>query len=547
LADAAKLDDVKAAQVQKEAATASLAAIQQKLAKAQANQQAFINKRKIENFNITKDILRLEKAANAEIAKGGVLTGNVGGKAVKTPKQKVTKDPLANEVSASADAAALAGLQGTDTAVEKIRLKYAALYESLNKDSAKAGADRAKIETQRAQFQADEAKQIGAIIVEERTRVATEIQRIENESGIKSKETRAKELAEVQKWYDDQVVKALGNSEILKTIEEGRAVQDQAINDKYNQKRIDAETKLYDKIQEITQKDFTQNTSMSAQTTARIESELQKRLKAITDHFEALKKIYKGDSLALAGLNVQQVGAVNAVTASANKAKNPTAQILAGDTKAGLQKFGAEFINTLSKINQAADKSFGAILGSLGQSLAATMNDVFLKQFQGSLKNLMDGVKVDFKQVGLSLAGILGSVVSGIAPKTSFVGQGLGGALTGAATGAVAGSVVPGIGTVVGGVIGGVVGLLGGIFGAGKARKQEALQKAQLIEQEKQTRLLERANALAYTTSIIGKRTTQGVITSIDANAFGELTAKVSGRDLVFIVDNERKAQQRGR
>lgn len=546
--DAKKLDDIRAGQIQKDAATTSLLAIQDRIAKANANQQAYINKRKVENFNITKDILRLEKLANAEMAKGGVLTGNLGGKkekAAKTPK--AVKDPLLNELEGSAQAAALAGLQGVDSAVEKVRQKYAALYAAIAAESAKKGADRVKLEAQFLQAQLNEGKEIGALIVQERARVENETQRIRNESGIKAAESRAKELAQVQKWYDDEVVKAQGNAQLLTTIEEGRTFQMEAINNKYIQKRLDAENKLFDKIQTIAQKDFTQNTSQSTKVTAQIESELQKRLKAIQDHFAELKKLYKDDALGLAALNIQQVGAVNTATAAAGKAKNPVAQIFDNEVRGSVQRFGTDFVRILSGVNQMADKSFANILGSLGQSLTATMNDVFLKQFQGSLKRFMDKTDVDFKQLGLSLAGILGSVVSGIAPKTSFAGQGIGGALTGAATGAVAGSVVPGIGTVVGGIIGGAVGLIGGLFGAGKARKQEALQKRQLAEQEKQTKLLERANSLAYTTSIIGKNTTQGVITQIDANAFGELTARVSGRDLVFAIDKERKAQERGR
>ncbi len=94
-------------------------------------------------------------------------------------------------------------------------------------------------------------------------------------------------------------------------------------------------------------------------------------------------------------------------------------------------------------------------------------------------------------------------------------------------------AIAPGVGTAVGAVAGGLIGLVGGLFSASKARK--ALQEQQLEQEKEQTALLKQS--LAYTSSIIGRMTAQGIVTAVDVNAFGELTAIVSGNTLKFIVN----------
>jgi hypothetical protein len=136
-----------------------------------------------------------------------------------------------------------------------------------------------------------------------------------------------------------------------------------------------------------------------------------------------------------------------------------------------------------------------------------------------------------------SALSIAGGIVSGVTSPTSTVGQGIGGALSGAGEGALIGSAIaPGIGTLVGAVGGFIVGGISGIFGASKAKKQEELQQKQLEQQKLTNELLARQNALAYTSSIIGRMTQQGIVTGVDLNSFGELTATVSGKDLQFVL-----------
>src|SRR5690606_10174553 len=101
-----------------------------------------------------------------------------------------------------------------------------------------------------------------------------------------------------------------------------------------------------------------------------------------------------------------------------------------------------------------------------------------------------------------------------------------------------------GIGTAIGAVVGGVAGLVGGIFGSSRAKKERELQELQLAEQRKQTALMERQNALAYSSSIIGQMTNQGIVNSIDRDATGNLVATINGSDLQIILD--RSKNQRG-
>lgn len=136
-----------------------------------------------------------------------------------------------------------------------------------------------------------------------------------------------------------------------------------------------------------------------------------------------------------------------------------------------------------------------------------------------------------------SALSIAGGIVSGISSPTSKVGQGVGGLLSGAGEGALIGSVLGPEGAIAGAVIGGIVGGISGLFGASKAKKQEELQQKQLEQQKITNELIARQNALAYTTSIIGRMTNQGIVTGVDLNSFGQLTARISGKDIQFVLD----------
>lgn len=142
---------------------------------------------------------------------------------------------------------------------------------------------------------------------------------------------------------------------------------------------------------------------------------------------------------------------------------------------------------------------------------------------------------------GLIAAGsVLGSLVSGLGKPTNSATSALGGALSGAAEGAAIGTAFgPGIGTAIGAVAGGLIGGIAGLFGASKARK--ALQEQQLEQAKEQTALLQAANA--YTSQIIGRQTSNGIISGISVGSTGQLVAIVSGSDLQFVLDRNAKSR----
>lgn len=206
-----------------------------------------------------------------------------------------------------------------------------------------------------------------------------------------------------------------------------------------------------------------------------------------------------------------------------------------------VQSFGRDFLRTLSTINQQADVTFGGVvsglIGSLTGGLTEVMSTVFSKQLGDAIQGAFGSEGLGSKGTyGAAGAAILGSIISGSTKRTSTGGQALGGALAGAGTGAAIGSVVPGIGTAIGAAAGAIIGALGGILSASSAKKSEKAQEAMLAEQRKQTALLERQNALAYASSIIGQMTAGGVVTGVMRDAFGQLVATVKGSDLQFVL-----------
>src|SRR5690606_6460872 len=144
--------------------------------------------------------------------------------------------------------------------------------------------------------------------------------------------------------------------------------------------------------------------------------------------------------------------------------------------------------------------------------------------FSENLKKMGEGITK-----GIAGLNIAGSIIQGVTSRTNVAGQTDSGGVQGAASGAASGGW---IGAIVGAVFGG----LGSFFGASEAKKQEAIARDQLNEQKKQTALLERANALAYASSIIGQMTSSGFVSGITRDAFGQLVATVKGSDLQFIL-----------
>jgi len=195
--------------------------------------------------------------------------------------------------------------------------------------------------------------------------------------------------------------------------------------------------------------------------------------------------------------------------------------------------------NILSNIDDLGSNFYEVFANSfklLSGSISKVFNDVVVTKLGNKFSSMLDSkdfqigkLSSDVSKSIVAGAGIAGGLISSMSKNSSAVGQGLGGAVSGAAAGSAFGPW--------GAVAGGLIGALSGIFGASSARKQEKIQQDQLLEQKKQTALMERQNALAWASNIIGQMTSNGIVNNIDRNATGELVAKVSGQDLLFVLN----------
>lgn len=453
------------------------------------------------------------------------------------------------------------GLKGYALNVQKINDKYKDLNKQIDDVIRKGKSDLSagKItqgqfntitgtaKTNKSQLAKDQAKQLSDAQITESQRVANEIQRINDEFGVKAEQSRGRELAQIQALYDAELIKANGNAVILKTLDEDRLKSIAGINDKYLAIQQDLQDRII-LIDEQAQAEIGDKTSVE---TGRIVKEWETRRLSANKYYDELVKIGQSNALinGLAGFNVSGLVAnvkrdktntniTNAETADTNLAKNR-------DLLSGLQNattgFIGDFLSGLENANSQIGANFASVFAGITTSFAKTMENVAISGIGKFLQNkLEEGIKSGTKGLSSAMQGaiagaaIAGGLISGVTSKTSVVGQGLGGALSGAASGAVGGFAIAGpAGVVPGLIIGGVVGLLGGIFGASKAQKE--LQAQQLAEQKQQTDLLKAS--LAYTANIIGRNTNQGVITDLNVGAFGQLTARISGRDLQFVLD----------
>lgn len=203
-----------------------------------------------------------------------------------------------------------------------------------------------------------------------------------------------------------------------------------------------------------------------------------------------------------------------------------------------------KIINMLPELSGGFSKIFSDLTDGIGDIFKRNLVNKLSEMLTEKMKDLDESTQ----KIGGALA-IAGQTLKGLFKNTSIVGQGLGGGLSGASAGLGIGSMLKDTlgknGGLIGAAIGGVVGLLGGIFGAKKQRKQEELQRKQLEEQKKANALLERMNALAYTSSIIGGMTKSGLVSGVNRNAFGDVVFRIDGRDLVATVNNNNRLNGR--
>lgn len=402
----------------------------------------------------------------------------------------------------------------------------------------------------RTGLDSNRAKELADARIKEEERVANEVTRIQNEFGVRSAESKAKELAAIQARYDAEVVKAKGNSVILNAIEQGRLAAVQGINDKYEGIQNDIQAKILG-IQETT---IAKLTGREEDYTNKINKEWESRRAALNKYYADLIKITQadgnfiipgvGNSAGLVtGILQGQQGRDNANLDSGN-AKEVT-NFLNKDFNNALKGVSTGFVSNLRQglfnASSQAEFNFKSVFSNITTSFSQTIEQGIFNVLQSKLeKKLQQGIENGTSGLGPALqnavAGlaVAGGLISGLTPKTSIAGQGIGGALSGAASGAVIGSAIPGIGTVAGGVIGGLVGAIGGIFGASNAKKQQELQQKQLEEAKKQTDLLRQS--IAYTSQVIGRMTVNGIVSGVDVNAFGELKTRIEGKDIAIVL-----------
>lgn len=215
------------------------------------------------------------------------------------------------------------------------------------------------------------------------------------------------------------------------------------------------------------------------------------------------------------------------------KLENRISKVVESGFRQGISGVLGDITNLGSNFQQV----FTNVFNQLAQSMSSILNNVVGTYLGDLFKKKLDSV--DFAGLGnkaskaiIAGLGTAGTLVSGLAPKTSGVGQAIGGALSGVGAGMTFGPV--------GAAIGGAVGLISGIFSAKRARKEREIQEAQLREQQKQTRLQERIAQLTYTSSITGQVTNQGTVTAIDRDALGNIIGRIEGKDIVLVVDRTR-------
>lgn len=509
------------------------------------------------------------------------------GKEKKASASGISQDDFLNRLQTFNDGVTSdqSGLIGLDATLQKIEAKYKLHFDRLNAlriqlDKSNKITDKQRVSDETAltdeenTLLTDKAKELSDARVKEAQRVTSEVQRINDEFGIKAEQSRGRELAAIQARYDAEVRKAKGNADILRAIEAGKLNAIQQVNDKYQKIQDD----LYFRIGEIEDLAISATKVKLESETDRIVIEWEKRRKAADDYYNNLKKIaasnpnnpadvLPGLTNAFANLNLKrQQNATGGIIDRGESASVVKAQVkdFTDTLSGGLVDASKNALSFFTTLNQQTDRSFGAIFSGLVANINASFANIFenilAKGLTTSLTdsitqaaiagqvslttNLQDGIVKGTAGLsgalssrliaGIAAAGLAGSLISGATSKTSVVGQGLGGALSGAATGALVGSALfPGGGTLVGGLIGGAIGLLGGIFGASKAQKEK--QAEQLAEAKQQTALLRQS--IAYTSTVIGRMTASGLISDLSVGATGQLVATVSGKQLQFILD----------
>lgn len=449
------------------------------------------------------------------------------------------------------DLADVSGLDGIDKQLKEVENRFDNFFKKQEARAEKNKNNRkllAEISTENEKAQVAKQVIIDNLKAKEAQRVAEIIQKSNERTFIAEIEGREQALEKSRLSYEAELKMVQGNQDAITAIQANALADRDRINKEWDdkqaqdvEKRRQLEIGYFDEINKLATDNFTQNDNLSKRGRERIEKELKDRLDKIKDFFIKLEELYKNDPAMQGVLKAMQLQVEGVLTTNATTAKSPRFDVDNGTAQA-IQRFQTDFIGALQNITNQGE---GLLLG-LGKSFTSMFDDVFKNQLNQAFNDLVSGVKVDIKSIGGALTSMLGNLVSGLSKPTSAVGQGIGGALSGAGAGLMAGTAL-GLktGNPIGAIIGAGIGLLSGIFSASKAKKQEELQKKQVALQEQQLAEQKRANALAYTSNIIGQMTRDGLVTAIERDAYGDLKVKIEGKDLVLAYDRTKSSQKR--
>lgn len=507
-------------------------------------------KRKDGIKDLKKDQDRFLEISRGFFRESAEIANEFGFNLFETPKNKTNPaenaaTKLADLLARSGGATDASGLKGFDAITEKTRQNYEKMYSDISQLEKKIVSDKRISESEKTKLLQEAAKTRNQLIVNEANenlrneeeyakKTSDAIQGIYDKAGISRITSLSQELQRDKAYFDKLSREYSHEAEVLLAIEEARESSRNNIIEKWNQKNLDSFNKVYDKINTTLDKSFTRNINGEAKISKKIQEDLKKRLALIDKYFDEIQKLNKGNVLALGLVEALRIGSRNRITEAAEQADSSRTwddfvDDLDKQLRRSVQHFGRDFLRTLSTINQQANVTFGGIVSTLVGSLTGGITEVFSTMFSQQLSGI---VKSSFKDMGKTMSnivagvGIAGTVVSGAFKPTSVGGQALGGALSGAGAGLA-------VGGPIGAVIGGAIGAITGALGAASAKR---IQEEQLAEQRKQTALLERQNALAYASQIMGQMTAGGAVTGIMRDAFGQLVATVKGSDLQFVL-----------
>jgi len=478
--------------------------------------------------------------------------------------------------------------EGLDALLAKNKQKYIKYLDELDALEKKTRTGKnvtnrtetlALIDTTRKKIIENQSSEEKKIRIDFAKETADIISKIEEEAGISRESTRQRDIENSAAYYNKLRQQHQHNSDILLSIDEAEKEARRKIDEKWNNKAYENVRKIQNKINKIVDKPFTSTGNKD-----KVEEEMNKRLAQIDEYYQKIRNILKLNNLPTIGLNALQIANKVMVTSAAEESSSEMSRQmknsirrsvssslngLSKDIVASFQSMydiedkyaklrkdaSSEQINALNKmmklekqINNGISSLFVSLangLSSMGGGIltGAVSEGVSTGDFS-QLKNLFKG---DNKWMGYGATGsLLGGAISNLTPKTSVAGQALGGALAGAGSGAMVGAAISGPFAPIGAAIGALVGAIGGFLSASKANKQRELEEAQIAEQKRTNQLLERQNALAFTSSIIGQKTNQGIVTGVDRNAFGDITFEIEGRKLKAVMAREDAAQAKG-